>query len=97
MNRVKARLEPSLGARVVKRTPLLYDRGADPALDRPAHVRAGSALVRLDTHTLAVVQDDASFLAVLDGVGHATATLHVRDMPLPAPDGVRLFDDGRGN
>lgn len=97
MDRVRARIEPSLGARVIKRTPLLYDRGADPALDRPAHVRAGSALVRLDTHTLAVVQDDASFLAVLDGVGHATAALQVRDVPLPADGGVRLFDEGRRN
>ncbi len=97
MDRVRARIEPSLGARVIERTALRYDRGADPALDRPAHVRAGSALVRLDAHTLAVVQDDASFLAVLDGVGHTTAPLRVRDVPLPAPDGVRLFDEGRGN
>lgn len=97
MDRVRARLEPSLGARVVKRTPLLYDRGADAGLDRPAHVRAGSALVRLDTHSLAVVQDDASFLAVLDGVGPANVKLSVRDVALPAADGVRLFDDGRGN
>ena len=97
MDRVRAAVEPSLGARVVKRTPLLYDRGADAALDRPAHVRAGSALVRLDPHSLAVVQDDASFLAVLDGVGPANGKLAVRDLPLPAADGVRLFDEGRGN
>jgi len=97
MDRRRARVEPSLGARVVKRTPLLYNRGADPALDRPAHVRAGSALVRLDAHSLAVVQDDASFLAVLDGVGHPAAAVAVRDVPLPARDGVRLFDEGRGN
>ena len=97
MDRRRARVEPSLGARVVKRTPLLYDRGADPALDRPAHVRAGSALVRLDAHSLAVVQDDASFVAILEGVGQPGRPIAVRDVPLPAPDGIRLFDDTRGN
>lgn len=90
----KARGEPLLGARVVGRTPLFYELGADAGLDRPAHVRAGSALARLGPSTLAVVQDDASFLAVLEGVGGA---LVVRDVPLPAYDGVRQFDDGRGN
>lgn len=93
----KARVERAasrLGARVVSRTPLFYARGADAALDRPAHVRAGSALVRLGPSTLAVVQDDASFLAILEGVG---GELVVRDVPLPAHDGVRQFDDGRGN
>jgi hypothetical protein len=94
MDRVRARATPSLAARVVTRTPLLYDRGADPALDRPAHVRAGSALARLGPEALAVIQDDASFLAILEGAGGA---LRVRDVPLPAEDGVRLFDDGRGN
>ena len=93
----KARVERAadgLGARVARRTPLLYARGADAALDRPAHVRAGSALARLGPSTLAVVQDDASFLAILEGVG---GELTVRDVPLPAHDGVRQFDDGRGN
>ncbi|HSO35404.1 MAG TPA: hypothetical protein VLT33_22900 [Labilithrix sp.] len=98
MGLARARIEPSLGARVVKRTPLLYDRGADLQHDRPAHVRAGSALARLGEHTLAVVQDDASFLAVLEGVGDAAAAaLRVRDVALPAREGVRLFDDERGN
>lgn len=94
MSMWKARVEPSLGARVVGRTALFYARGADEELDRPAHVRAGSALARLGTNTLAVVQDDASFLAILEGVGSA---LVVRDVPLPSLDGVRQFDDGRGN
>jgi hypothetical protein len=97
---VKARVEPSLAAQVVGRTPLFYARGADARLDRPAHVRAGSALARLGTSTLAVVQDDASFVALIEGVGSASASassLVVRDLPLPAHDGVRQFDDGRGN
>jgi hypothetical protein len=88
------RATSGLGAQVVRRTPLFYARGADVALDRPAPVRAGSALARLGPTTLAVVQDDASFLAILDGAG---AELVVRDVPLPSHDGVRQFDDGRGN
>ena len=90
----RARIEPSLGAQVAYRSALFYARGADAALDRPAHVRAGSALARLGPSTLAVVQDDASFLAILEGVG---GELVVRDVALPAHDGVRQFDDGRGN
>ena len=93
--RVRARVEPSLGAQVIARTALLYRDGAHPNLDRPAHVRAGSALARLDSATLAVVQDDASFVAILRGVG--TADLVVEDVPLPSSGGVRQFDEGRGN
>jgi hypothetical protein len=92
MTPVIARLEPSLGARVVKRTPLLYSRGPDARLGRPAHVRAGSAIVRAAGNRLIVVQDDALFFAVVD-----PATGVVADLPLPADDGVRLFDDTRGN
>lgn len=92
----------SLAARVVGRTPLFYGRGADASLDRPAHVRAGSALARLGPDRLAVVQDDASFIAILELASAAEATaggapLVVRDIPLPSADGVRQFDDGRGN
>ena len=60
------RHDPSRGARVVARAPLLYERGPDAALDRPAHMRAGSALVALPDARLAVIQDDACFLAVID-------------------------------
>ncbi len=90
--RVRARVDASLEARVVSRRPLLYARGADPSLDRPAHVRAGSALARIGAGRLAVVQDDASFLAVVDLASGA-----VEGIPFPSEDGVRLFDDRRGN
>ena len=87
---------------MVSRTPLFYRGGSDAALDRPAHVRAGSALARLGSGRLAVVQDDASFIAILEGARGANeratlAGLVVRDVPLPSSDGVRQFDDGRGN
>lgn len=89
---ILARFEPSLGARVVARTPLLYVDGDDAALDRPAHVRAGSALAHLGGRTFAVVQDDASFVAIVD-----VATKRATSIPLPSADGVRQFDDARGN
>lgn len=91
-----AQVERSLDAHVTKRTPLFYERGADEASDRPAHVRAGSALVRLGATTLAVIQDDACFVAILEGVG-ADRPLMVHDVTLPALAGVRQFDDTRGN
>lgn len=93
MNRVTARNEPALAARVVSRRSLLYTRGADVALDRPAHVRAGSALASLGAGRLAVIQDDASFLALVD-----LASGRVDDVPFPASaNGERQFDDLRGN
>jgi hypothetical protein len=92
---VRARVESSLGAQVIARTPLFYRDGAHPALDRPSHVRAGSALARIEAQTLAVVQDDASFVAIVKGVG--TRELVVHDVALPSADGVRQFDDARGN
>lgn len=77
-------------ATVVHRRPLRYDAGADPALDRPPHVRAASALLRLDD-ALVVVQDDAHWFAVLHEGG-------VEAVPLPrGPGGLRLFGDDRGN
>ena len=84
-----------MSARVVRRVPLLYAEGADPALDRPAHVRAGSGLARLGTPAgarIAVVQDDALFLAVVD-----PATGLAGAVSLPAgPGGARQFDTARG-
>lgn len=73
-------------------TELRYSDGPDDLLDRPAHVRAGSSLARLGG-LVAVLQDDASFVALIDPQGDL-----VRAVPLPASaDGVRLFDDLRGN
>ena len=49
--------------------PLHYGEGPNQQLDRPGHVRAGSGVVVVDTKhgkKLVVVQDDASFLAVVD-------------------------------
>jgi hypothetical protein len=74
------------------RRPLLYRRGADAALDRPAYVRAASALVWLG-EKLVVVQDDAAFLGVVE-----VATGLVDDIPFAAgPGGRRVFDAVIGN
>lgn len=87
-----ARLDPALRAKVLSRTPLRYRRGADARLDRPAHVRASSALCWVGAE-LVVLQDDAAFLGVVD-----PASGLVDDVPLPASaSGHRVFDARRGN
>jgi len=90
--RVTASEDPQLGAIVTRRIPLLYRAGADALQDRPAHVRAASA-VRWFGDRLAVVQDDANFIGLVDPTDFA-----VESIALPAAaDGVRQFDDLRGN
>lgn len=87
-----AQNDPALRARVVRTVPLTYAQGADPAVDRPAHVRAGSGLAWIGG-VLAVMQDDANFVALAD-----PATGLCRALTLPAGEGgVRQFDDMRGN
>lgn len=84
-----ARAASDLRARVTRVRPLHYADGADRAEDRPAHVRAGSALAWVGDRLL-VVQDDAAFFALVDAAA-------VEPVALPSQDGVRLFDDTRGN
>jgi hypothetical protein len=91
-NRVLAAQSPHLGARVVRRWPLVYGTEADRLEDRPPHVRAGSGMIMLGGR-LAIIQDDAYFIALVD-----TAERTVQSVPLPAGhDGMRQFDDVRGN
>src|SRR5688572_25398260 len=80
--------------RVLSRRPLHYAEGADAKLDRPAHVRAGSGCSFIEgTRTLAVVQDDSNFLALVD-----VDTGKTRAITLPAGvGGLRQFDSKRGN
>ncbi len=96
----KARSSEGPAARVLSRTALFYADGADAASDRPAHVRAGSGCCFVDVpgangsfgKRLAVVQDDALFVALVD-----VKTGKVGHIDLPAIDGVRQFDKLRGN
>lgn len=79
-------------ARLIRSIPLRYAEGADPALDRPAHVRAASAVAKIGGR-LAIVQDDANFVALVD-----PATGLANAIALPAGEGgLRQFDDLRGN
>lgn len=87
----RAQLDPGCSARIVTRLCLYYDEGADPALDRPGYVRAASSTAWVGAR-LAVVQDDANFIALVDP--HTGGTTSIT---LPAgADGKRLFDDLRG-
>jgi hypothetical protein len=89
---VRAQRDDALSARIVRSCALRYRVAADPGLDRLAFVRAASGLAWVGTR-LAVVQDDANYIALVDPAdGGALA------VPLPAgPGGGRLFDDARGN
>lgn len=79
-------------ARITRRLALHYQAGADPAQDRPAHVRAASSIVRFHDELL-IIQDDALFVARVNphtsAVGHLVLT--------QVEGGPRLFDKGRGN
>jgi len=85
-------IDERLVARVVRRVSLTYADGADAATDRPAHVRAASGLAWVGRR-LAVVQDDANFIALVDP---DTGRADVVTLPAGAR-GLRQFDDGRGN
>ncbi len=88
---IVATLDPSIVITVRSRTPLLYATGEDSREDRPAFVRAASAIARWGEQ-LMVVQDDANWLASIDARGQ------VHPIALPRGEGdVRLFDDTRGN
>jgi hypothetical protein len=98
---LKAEFDPGLSARVLSRFPMRYADAGNPAEDRPGHVRAASGIAWLplgfsgvpQRESLAVIQDDAAFIAVVDpDSGQAYAAL------LPAgPDGIRQFEKERGN
>lgn len=77
---------------VVRQVPMRYAAGVDPSLDRPGHIRAGSGLAWVGDR-LAVVQDDANFIALVD-----PTTGLADSIVLPAGvDGMRQFDAARGN
>lgn len=81
----------TLRATVEREVEMRYRDGADPESDRPAFVRAGSGVAWWGDR-LAVVQDDAAFVALVDpATGLADA------IALPVDDGVRQFGGDRGN
>jgi hypothetical protein len=89
--RVQARLDAHLTAELSLLEPLFYADGGSPGEDRPAHVRAASA-VRRRGKELVIVQDDTHVLVVRSEAG---AIQHVL-LP-PTKRGERVFDDTLGN
>ncbi len=82
---------PGLEAHVTRRLAMIYDEGPSDAEDRPPHVRAASGLSAFKEY-LAVIQDDANWLALID------ADDRIRAWPLPpGPSGARVFSSERGN
>ena len=87
-----AHLDPTLRAVVTSRRPMHYTDGRDDAADRPPYVRAASGMAWIG-EAIAVVQDDANFVALFDLQADAA-----RAIALPrGDDGGRQFDDARGN
>jgi hypothetical protein len=87
---VKVDRDVALNAVVRRCIPLRYS-SAEPPMGRPAHVRAGSGLCWVGGR-LAVIQDDAAFLGLIDPAGGS-----VEAIALPAQDRVRLWGDALGN
>jgi hypothetical protein len=91
LRRIRARLDAQLVATLGELEPLFYADGGSPREDRPAHVRAASAVRRRGTE-LVIVQDDTSVLVVRGESGRIEHVL------LPATKrGERVFDDTLGN
>jgi len=86
----KAQLDPALGIRVLGSRALRYETRGELGEDRPAHVRAASGLAMIGGR-LAVIQDDAAFIAFVAGD-------EVSAVPLPrGAGGRRRFEVGIGN
>jgi hypothetical protein len=90
--RVVAREHAALEARVIATRALHYTSGSFPSEDRPAHVRAGSALGWMGGR-IAVIQDDANFVAFVDAESGEVDALALS----AGEGGNRCFDDARGN
>jgi hypothetical protein len=89
---VRARLEATPRAVLGALTPLRYSAPASKdASDRPAHVRAASA-VRRFAGGLVMAQDDANFLALRRADGSISAIA----LP-PRASGARTFSEAQGN
>jgi hypothetical protein len=83
--------DPTLEARVTGSLAMLYEEGPSDEEDRPPHVRAASGLSAFREY-LAVIQDDANWLALVDAEQRITA------VPLPpSRSGDRVFSEDRGN
>ncbi len=90
-NHFRAIEERRWDARVIARHEMTYSDGPSDEDDRPPNVRAASGLSAFREY-LAVIQDDANWLALIDSKQQVTA------VPLPpSPSGDRVFSKKRGN
>lgn len=87
---LRARVDPALRAVISQGTPLRYADGGALDDDRPAHVRAASA-IRRQGDRLVVVQDDVNVLAL-----HRDGVIAPLLLP-PGEGGLRAFGEYRGN
>jgi hypothetical protein len=87
-----ARQDAALSARIVRRLEMTYADGSSDADDRPPHVRAASGLVAFREY-LAVIQDDANWLALID----EDDRVHALPLPPGPESGARVFSKRRGN
>lgn len=87
-----ARKDPTLSARIVRELEMTYADGASDADDRPPHVRGASGLVAFREY-LAVIQDDANWLALID----EDDRVHALPLPPGPQSGSRVFSKRRGN
>lgn len=86
----RAEIDPALGVRVIGVRELRYDDRPALGEDRPQHVRAASGLAMIGGR-LAVVQDDAAFIAYV-------SETDVSAIALPrGAGGRRRFEVGLGN
>lgn len=90
--KVTAERDETIAAVIVEQRPLMYREGADPRMDRPAHIRAASGLAAVPGG-IALVQDDTNFIVVLGPTGEHRFTLTLPE----GEGGLRQFDDTRGN
>lgn len=91
VKKIHASFDKNLSARIVARTPLTYANEAEPDTGRPPHVRAASSLAPL-REQLAVIQDDARFLAVVEPKRHSATSI---SLPATVPGGP-ASGDGSG-
>lgn len=90
-DQIQAVEEPGWQAKVIAAHDMTYHDGPSDEEDRPPHVRAASGLSAFREY-LAVIQDDANWLALIDADQQVTA------VPLPpSPAGDRVFSKKRGN
>lgn len=92
MHVARATYDSTLSAHIVARRPLIYTTPPEDNVDCGPHVRATSGVCWFGEQ-LAMVQDDALFVALVDPTRGT-----VRSVALPQrSDGASLFDKERGN